>query len=142
MQNVLKPHRNTFIMISLQLIVDYATMNAFSCFLPHTRYSFKFSSVERTLCPLLNSDPDEAMLQVSMEISTTSPTPVQCTLTSSFVENFYHQLVPVLSVFQAFMVCFLFPRLDSVGSLTASPSSPAVSPHVMCRREFDALAET
>lgn len=58
-------------------------------------HSFIFTSVERTLCPLLNTDPLTALdqLQVSLEVSSSSPTPVQFMLSSTLVENFNHKLV-------------------------------------------------
>ena len=86
----------TYIVLSLDMVI-YITHGYHTHLSPPQRmytcaHSFAYQSVERTLCPLLNepheTDSPEPSL-VMVDISTSSPVPVNFTLRVTVVESFY-----------------------------------------------------
>ena len=56
-------------------------------------FRYAYSSVERTLCPLFNIDPDHPgnTAMVELELSTSSPTSITVQLSSTYFDEFYHR---------------------------------------------------
>ena len=70
-------------------------------------HRFSYSSVERTLCPLLNAG--AATADIMVDLSTSSPTNLNLTLRASLVQNYSLRCVTVATAAPVQCICTLLP---------------------------------